>query len=185
MYKIVDMSHILIKEYLTRNNNKKLTIIDATSGMGNDSLFIGKNLNAKSKLYCFDIQIEAIINTNQLLLNNNIQNTTLFLDSHENINIQNIDLVIFNLGYLPTKDKSITTKTSSTINTINKLLINNPNVTLIIVVYPGHEEGLKESVEIEKLVLNLEANKYLVSKYQNYNQLNAPYIITISKKGSM
>ena len=120
MYKIVDMSHILIKEYLNRNNNKKLTIIDATSGMGNDSLFIGKHLNDKSKLYCYDIQVEAIINTNQLLLNNNIQNTTLFLDSHENINIKNIDLVIFNLGYLPTKDKSITTKTSSTINTINK-----------------------------------------------------------------
>lgn len=185
MYKIVEMSHILIKEYLSRNYHKKLTLVDATSGMGNDSLFISKLLNKKSKLYCYDIQVDAIINTNQLLLNNNINNVTLFLDSHENITIKNIDLVIFNLGYLPTKDKKITTTSLVTLNTVNKLLNNNPNITIILVVYPGHEEGLKESVLLEDFVLNLEANKYLVSKYQNYNQNKSPYILTISKKGSI
>ena len=185
MFKIVQMSHILIKEFLKAHQNKKLTLIDATSGMGNDSLFIAQNLNNQSRLYCYDIQSEAIVTTNQLLLKNNINNVTLFLDSHENIKINNVDLIIFNLGYLPTKDKNITTNAIVTLNTIKKLLLNNPNITVIIVVYPGHEEGLKESILLEDYVLNLEANKYLVSKYQNYNQNKSPYILTISKKGSI
>lgn len=182
MYKIVEMSHILIKEYLTRNINKKLTIIDATTGMGNDTLFISQNMNNKSKLYGYDIQTTAILNTLDLLNKNSIQNITLFLDSHENINIPHIDLALFNLGYLPTQSKAITTKAITTLNTVKMLLSNNKSITIILVIYPGHEEGLVESNLLEDYVKTLPNNKYLISKYQNYNQLNSPYILTISNK---
>lgn len=182
MYKIVEMSHILIKEYLTRNKFKKLTIIDSTIGMGNDTLFISQNINNKSKLYGYDIQPTAILNTLELLNKNNINNVTLFLDSHENINIKNIDLVIFNLGYLPTQNKQITTIGEITLKTVQKLLNNNKTITIILVIYPGHQEGLIESNLLEEYIKTLPSNKYLVSKYQNYNQLNSPYILTISNK---
>ena len=81
MFKIVQMSHILIKEFLKAHQNKELTLIDATSGMGNDSLFIAQNLNNQSRLYCYDIQSEAIVTTNQLLLKNNIQRQYVALSS--------------------------------------------------------------------------------------------------------
>ena len=58
---------------------------------------------------------------------------------------------------------------------------NKEDYLIIIVLYPGHENGLIESQIIDDFCYHLPSNFYLVSKYQNYNRLNAPYIITISK----
>ena len=54
MFKIVEFSHILINEFYLRNKDKELTFIDATCGMGNDSLFMANLLNNNGKLVCYD-----------------------------------------------------------------------------------------------------------------------------------
>ena len=55
------------------------------------------------------------------------------------------------------------------------------NLLIIICIYPGHNEGKLEAKYIDEYVLNLPSNKYLITKYQNYNRVLSPYIITISK----
>ena len=57
----------------------------------------------------------------------------------------------------------------------------NKDMMIILVIYPGHDEGLLESNLINDYVLSLPNNKYLISRYQNYNRPTAPYIITINK----
>ena len=52
---------------------------------------------------------------------------------------------------------------------------------IIIVLYPGHEEGKIESSMIDEYVKSLPSKDFLVCKYQNYNRPTSPYILTISK----
>ena len=95
-----------------------------------------------------------------------------------------IDLVIFNLGYLPSGDKTITTKSSSTKNALLNLIEKfetNKKMLILIVVYPGHIEGQKESLWLDEYLTNLDTS-FMCSKYQPLNQKNAPYILTIEKK---
>ena len=184
MFKIVEFSHLLIKEFYERNNKKDLTFIDATCGMGNDSLYMASLLNNKGKIVCYDIQEIAISKTKELLSSNNYNNVTYHLLSHEDFIEKKADLIIYNLGYLPTCDKSITTNSTSTLKSIKcglDITSDNDDYLIIIVVYPGHFEGKIESDLVDEFVFNLPGNKYLVSKYMNYNRPTSPYILTISK----
>ena len=185
MFKIVEYSHLLIKEYYKKYKHDNMTFIDATCGRGNDTIFMANILQKNGHVYSYDIQKIAIDYTKELLNEQKITNVTLKHQSHENIDEISIDLVIFNLGYLPNGDKSITTNKDTTLKSIKKmvtLMELNPNMMIILVIYPGHSEGLEESNIINNYVLSLPSNKYLISRYQNYNRPSAPYIITINKE---
>lgn len=183
MYKIVEFSHLLITEFYKKNNDRALTFIDATCGMGNDSLHLAKTLNNNGEIIVYDIQDVAIYETKKLLEKNKYFNVLYKHQSHETL-CEEFDLIIYNLGYLPNHDKSITTKATSTLESIKKAITlcdNKDEYLIIIVLYPGHIEGKKESLIVDEFCFNLPSNKYLVSKYQNYNRITSPYIITISK----
>ncbi len=184
MFKIVEFSHLIIKEYIENCNLSFIRCLDATCGMGNDTIFIANLLKEKGHVDSYDIQSIAIETTKEKLEKLNISNVTLYHQSHEFIDASLYDLAIFNLGYLPTCDKTITTKKETTMIAVEKLIneINtNPNLLIIICLYPGHKEGKIESDFIDKYVYNLDSKKYLVCKYLNYNRPSSPYIITISK----
>lgn len=184
MFKIVEFSHLLIKEYYERYKHSNMTFIDATCGRGNDTIYMARLLENSGIVYSYDIQNIAIEYTKQELLKQNITNVILKLESHENISEIDIDLIIYNLGYLPNGDKTITTKATTTIASLKKVLTLmelNPKMLIILVIYPGHDEGSKESITIDNFVKDLPSTEYLVTKYLNYNRPKSPYVITISK----
>jgi len=184
MYKIVEFSHLLITDYYNRFKHDNMVFVDATCGRGSDTIFMAKLLKENGKVYSYDIQEEAINYTSKVLKENKIENVVLYLESHEAIKELTLDLVIYNLGYLPNGDKSITTNHVTTLKSIELVLSRmwmNPNMLIIIVLYPGHEEGLIESQIIDNFAYNLDSKKYLVCKYLNYNRPTSPYIITISE----
>lgn len=184
MFKIVEFSHLLITEYFKKYKHQNMTFVDATCGRGNDTLFMAQLLKDSGHIYSYDIQQLAIDYTQDVLFKNNINNVTLYCESHEFIKEIDIDLIIYNLGYLPNGDKTITTKAESTIASLKKMITLmelNPKMLIILVIYPGHSEGSIESKLIDSYVKSLANNVYLVTKYQNYNRLSSPYIITISK----
>lgn len=184
MFKIVEFSHLLITEYFNKYKHQNMTFIDATCGRGCDTLFMANLLKDIGHVYSYDIQQLALDFTSDILSKNNIDNVTLYHESHEFIKEVDIDLVIYNLGYLPNGDKSITTKADSTMLSLKKMITLmelNPQMLIILVIYPGHSEGSKESELIDNYVKSLSNRIYLVTKYQNYNRLSSPYIITINK----
>lgn len=184
MFKIVEFSHLIIKEYINNSNLSFIRCLDATCGMGNDTIYLANLLKEKGHVDSYDIQEIAINITKEKLNNLNFKNVTLYHKSHEYIDASLYDLAIFNLGYLPNTDKSITTKKETTMIAIEKLVSeinNNPNLLIIICLYPGHTEGKLESDFIDNYTINLSSKKYLVTKYLNYNRPTSPYIITISK----
>ncbi len=157
-------------------------VIDATIGNGYDTLYLS-NIVTNGHVFGFDIQKHAICNTKEKLINNNY---TLYQSSHENmVDILNnyvgkISLILFNLGYLPGGNKKITTKSNSTIKAINSSLklLNNKGF-ILVVVYPGHPEGLIESNKLLNYIKNIPNE---VNIYRNVENTKAPYLIEIKKE---
>ena len=111
----------------------------------------------------------------------------LFLSSHENVNTlikEKVKAFIFNLGYLPSGDKTITTHYESTIKAINNSLeILDEKGVIVIVVYPGHESGKIEDIKLNEYVSLLPQKLYDVVSYRFINQINnPPYVIVIERK---
>ncbi len=79
--KILDFSHQLLKDCIKEGE----TVVDATCGNGNDTLFLSKLVGKTGQVYAFDIQEQAITQTKQLLEENKQVNVTLILDSHANM----------------------------------------------------------------------------------------------------
>ena len=155
--------------------------VDMTVGNGNDTLFIS-NIVKNGFVYGLDIQKEAINNTKKLLDKNNITNYKLINDSHENIDKyikEKISLILFNLGYLPNGDKSITTKKESTIKALSKSIniLNNKGIILIVIY--SHKEGKEEEKEIRNYLKN---NNIKYNEYHNTDNKIAPYLIEIRKE---
>ena len=156
-------------------------VVDATCGNGNDTLIL---CNLSKKVFTFDIQKDAINNTDKLLKYNNKNNYELINDSHEYIDkylkeyIGKISLITFNLGYLPNGNKSIMTNYKSTLNAIkNGLTLLNKKGIILVTCYP-HKEGKKES----NTILNYLKNNNIEFKiYKNTDNINAPFLIEIKK----
>jgi len=139
------MNGKILKEVIDKNS----IVVDATCGNGNDTLFLAQS--AAKKVYAFDIQQQAIDSTLKLLQTNNcLEKCEVILDSHSNFDnyiSEPIKAVVFNLGYLPNADHTITTLADTTLLAIDKFLTNlEINGRIVIVVYWGHEimtEALK------------------------------------------
>ena len=176
--RIIPFSHKKLLEVVDKNS----IVVDATCGNGNDTLFLCSNVKY---VYGFDIQKEALQNTKTLLDFNNKSNYELILDGHENIKKyihQPIDAVIFNLGYLPSFDKTITTMSDTTLTAISDSLdLIKVNGLVIITIYTGHENGLNESVDVYNYAKTLNSKFFNVLKYEFINKVKSPYIIIIEK----
>jgi ubiquinone/menaquinone biosynthesis C-methylase UbiE len=184
MYRMLEFSHQLIKDYYESRPKKDLVYVDATLGRGKDTLFMAKLLKDTGKVFSYDIQSEAISSTKKLLEQENIHNVYLKQKSHEFIE-EIPDLVIYNLGYLPDSNKEITTMAKSTLSSVKQMVAEMSIVSsllLILVIYPGHPEGKLESEALEDFVKNLPIEKYYVTKFQNMNATNSPYVITIQNQ---
>lgn len=152
--------------------------VDFTMGNGYDTEFL---MTHCEKVYAFDIQEIALKKTRERI--NDSKDVHLILDSHENVDLylQTFDIGIFNLGYLPLASHHIKTNLKSTSQAIQKA-IHMMNTALLIVVYPGHDEGLKESLWINDYVSSLDTHQYNVSCFQMLNKEKSPYVIEIEKR---
>ena len=171
-------------EFFMLNYVKDVKIaVDMTVGNGFDSKNILEALQPE-KLYCFDIQQEALENSKKLL--NQYSNYELILENHKNFDKfvkENIDFAIYNLGYLPKGDKYITTNAVEVEESLNKLLKKlNSKGTIFITFYIGHLSGQMESLELSKYLESLNQKEYTILKFTFENQKNnPPYVVMIQK----
>lgn len=177
MDKIIPFAHKLLAE--VANNG---VCIDMTAGNGNDTLMLAE---LASKVYAFDIQEVAVKNTKEKTIGKD--NVVIIKDSHDNVlNYVNekVNGVIYNLGYLPCGDKSITTNYETTISSLKKVLtMLNVHGRVVIVCYPGCSSGKKESDELDVFLSSLSQKEYSVIVYKFINQINnPPFIYAIERE---
>jgi len=170
-----------VKQICQNNLTKTDYAIDMTIGNGFDTLFLA---NLAQKVFGFDIQKQAILNTTKLLDENNLKNYQLFLKSHESVNItlqeyqQKIKLILFNLGYLPKSDKTIMTNQKTTLNALKNCFPLLTKDGLILIVFYPHEEGKKE---YQTVINYLKDKKIPCTEYHNTQNANAPFLLSIKK----
>ncbi|MEG1503683.1 MAG: class I SAM-dependent methyltransferase [Enterococcus sp.] len=179
-------SHQLLKEVVIEGDH----VIDATMGNGNDTLFLTELVGKSGQVYAFDIQEQALKNT-QTRLAAADQQATLFLAGHETIDEkisidQPIKAAIFNLGYLPKSDKQIITLPETTKQAMGAILKRlTVGGRMIVVIYYGHAGGETEKNEVLDFCQALPQEAYNVLSYQFINQKNTPPILLcVEKKNS-
>ncbi|GEP20307.1 tRNA (mnm(5)s(2)U34)-methyltransferase [Pediococcus argentinicus] len=176
-------SHTLLKEVVHADD----IVIDATMGNGHDTKFLAELVGLNGTVYSFDIQKLALMNTTELLNQNNLTDRVkLIQDSHANIDhyvTETITGAIFNLGYLPGGDKTEITHASSTLTAIESCLeLLKSNGRVILVCYYGHPGGKDELAQVQQFTSNLDQHQYQVLEYQFTNQIHHPPILIAIEK---
>ena len=178
-------SHTLLKNTISQGD----IVVDATVGNGSDTVLLAKLVGPNGKVYGFDVQKKAIETTKEKLIYTNLhQQVELYQQGHETLG-EIIDPktpvsgAIFNLGYLPKSDKSIITRSSTTLKAISTLLpLLRKGALLIIVVYYGHEGGEEEKDAVLEYVSQLPQKEYSTLKYGFINQKNhPPFLLAVEK----
>lgn len=161
--------------------------VDCTMGNGNDTAFLCRLVGVNGKVYAFDIQEEALINTSKKLQSLNfLERVELIFDGHQNIDkyVQEyVKLAIFNLGYLPKGNHEITTRKETTIQAVQKCLkLLEPNGIILLIIYPGHENGRIEKEALDSFTSQINQKEYNVANLLLTNQINnPPELICIEK----
>ncbi|MGO1580033.1 MAG: class I SAM-dependent methyltransferase [Peptoniphilaceae bacterium] len=171
----------VVEEVLDSLDLKNSICLDATCGRGYDSLNLIKRMREHSLLYCCDIQKEAIESTKKLLEEEGYYNFITFEVSHDKVFKKidkNLDLIIYNLGYLPKSNKKIITRAKTTVDSISLGLGKlNSNGVIIVVSYLGHEGSYEERDSLEKFLRNLDQKYFKVEKREFFNQINDPPVV--------
>ena len=166
--------HRWILEVLPEN----AVCVDATMGNGNDTLFLAEHAK---KVYAFDIQSDALKNSQQKC--KDYHNIEYFLKSHaemDEVISEEVDLVVFNLGYLPKGDESITSKAESSMLAIKKALqLCNTHGSVLIAFYIGHPEGLKEYQTFMNAQNEFKAE--VVRTYTYIDRKDAPILVHLKR----
>ena len=178
MKKPLEMAHDFLAQVITQED----IVVDATMGNGHDTLFLAK---LAKQVYAFDIQEQALKQTSQRLQEAGFINVKLILQGHETVDqfVKEVKAAIFNLGYLPSADKSIITKPQTTIESLDKLcqmLVKGGRIAIMI--YYGHEGGDIERDAVMDFVSQLPQQEYTATIYRTLNQINnPPFLVMIEK----
>lgn len=175
------------KEFILRHLKAGDVCADFTMGNGHDTEFLSKTVGENGKVYAFDIQKAAVESTEKNLKAAGCpENYVLINDSHHNLKkyiTEPIKAGMFNLGYLPGGDKSITTMRETTLPAISDAIdMLGKDACLNIAVYPGHKEGELEGEEICEMLSKLSRYKLCVTKVKILNSPTSPYFIFVETK---
>lgn len=182
LVKSLDFTHMVVGRFVKPGD----TVIDATSGNGQDTLFLAKLVGERGRVFAFDIQERAIRNTAELLQQQGLfSQVQLIRDGHEYIQEyvkKEVSAVMFNLGYLPGSDHSIVTRPETTIKGVKAALaMLSSGGVITLVVYTGHLGGQEEWHSLEGYVKSLDKKTYRVLLYQFLNTKNSPFLIAVEK----
>jgi len=139
-------------------------VLDATSGNGHDTLFLAQQLGPEGHVFAVDIQASAIQATfNNLETAGLLERVTLIQGDHgkldklmEDCPNPGMDLICFNLGYLPGGDHERITSAENTIMALKgSLKLLNPSGRLSVIAYRGHPGGMKEAQSVEAFFKSL------------------------------
>ena len=178
MKRPLEMAHDFLAQVITKDD----VVVDATMGNGHDTLFLAK---LAKQVYAFDIQEQALEKTSQRLKEAGLTNVELLLRGHETVDqfVTEVKAAIFNLGYLPSADKSIITQPQTTIEALDKLcqmLVKGGRIAIMI--YYGHEGGDIERDAVMDFVSQLPQQEYTATIYRTLNQINnPPFLVMIEK----
>ena len=177
-YQITEWCANLIRQHVKEGD----LCIDATMGNGNDTLLLSQLCGNTGHVLAFDIQEIALSHTKALLEKENAaHNYELHLDSHVNmekyVKPMSVSCIVFNFGYLPGGDHTLSTKAPASIQALtSSLTLLKKEGILMLCIYSGGDSGFEERDALLKWLKELDPKKYLVIRTDYYNRPNNPPI---------
>ncbi|MCI5072358.1 class I SAM-dependent methyltransferase [bacterium] len=158
--------------------------IDATCGNGHDTAFLLKNTQAQGHVFAFDVQQQAILTTQKKCAHDlNKKQLSFFQASHSKMTAfipkrfyKKIDLIMFNLGYLPgSQNKTICTQEKTTLLALDQCSqLLKPGGIVSVLAYPGHRQGKEEKESIESWIN--QQTLYIYTEHHDIKKNNAPIL---------
>lgn len=181
MKKVVEIAHDIILRAHVHG-----TVADFTLGAGYDCEML-MGIDEVDRVYAFEIQSQAIQDAKAYLQGKKGFDKVIFLPiGHEQAKVyiqEPICAGIFNFGYYPKGDPTITTTVGTSREGVKAALdCLQVGGLLILVCYPGHEEGMRESLYFDDWIQQLPSKRYDCVRIQMSNKKNCPYIHVIEKK---
>ena len=177
----------LQKHFILTHLKEGDVAVDFTMGNGHDTEFLSKTVGENGHVYAFDVQEMALASTKKHLSEAGCpENYTLILDSHHNVK-KYVDTKIkagmFNLGYLPGSDKSVTTMRETTLPAIEAAIdLMDRDAIILVAVYPGHAEGEAEGKMICEYLASLSRYKVCATRINILNSPTSHFFIIIENK---
>lgn len=160
--------------------------IDATCGNGHDAVFLA---SLGVKLYALDIQKEALDEARRKMEAMGVSSrVSLIKGCHsrfpEEIAPGSVKLIVYNLGYLPGGDKSVTTEVPTTLKSVQRAAeLLTPGGVISITCYPGHPEGKNEEEQLLLFAQALDPKRWSCCRHQWVNRKNSPSLLLIQRSG--
>jgi glycine/D-amino acid oxidase-like deaminating enzyme len=157
---LTKLAHTIVRRAIRGGD----TVIDATAGNGNDTLFLALSVGASGQVIAIDLQAAALQSTQASMEANGIQGVQLLQADHgETLSrlageSMQVKAVMFNLGYLPGGEKDRTTSPRSTVQAIKAgLRLLSAGGVMTVIAYRGHPGGKEETHAVEEVARQQEA----------------------------
>ena len=184
--RLTTVAHEIIRASVSAGDSA----IDATAGNGNDTLLLARCTGPRGKVYAFDIQDSAIERATERLSEIKADNVSLLKRDHvemfKAIPPQlhgKISAVMFNLGYLPGGDLSVTTESNASVKAIDiALQLLKTTGVCSILCYRGHRGGTEETQAVEHFLRALAEHAYSVEQHISQNNtVDGPVLYIVRK----
>ena len=181
-------ARFLATDILERAVSPGDTVIDATMGNGRDTLALCRLVGEEGRVYAFDVQPSAVENTRQRLAEAGLlKRARLFCMGHEHLAGQvrgPVSAAVFNLGWLPGGDHSVTTRWETTKAAVEAALgLLKGGGVLVICAYPGHPEGDRERAALTAYLAALRPQDFNVLHHRFLNASpGAPECFAVQKQ---
>ncbi|WP_035067656.1 tRNA (mnm(5)s(2)U34)-methyltransferase [Nitratidesulfovibrio termitidis] len=174
--------------------------VDGTAGNGHDTLFLARLVGSRGLVHAFDVQPRALARTAERLAEAGLEErVVLHGRGHEELAAAlaaplseslseslsvstdgaawppRIMAAMFNLGFLPGSDRSVTTRSETTLTALEALLpLMVPGGVISLHVYAGHPGGADEAAALEERFATLDWNCWRVARYEFANKPRNP-----------
>ena len=180
----------LVHSWLKDHVHSGDSVLDATCGNGHDTVLLAELCGAAGQVLALDVQSAAVEATRNRLEERALGDRVhLIQQSHADLedildNEPMLSCAVFNLGYLPGSDKTVTTQVPSTLRAHQALMSRMaPGGVIFTTVYVGHEGGREEADALISWAQGLDRKRWSVARHEWINQdANPPFILIIQKR---
>lgn len=174
---------------LQKQQNPWPLVLDATAGNGNDTEFLAQAVEENGLVLAFDVQESALAKTAARLRAAGLsQRVRLVQESHERLASfvqpgQKVLASMFNLGFLPGSDSTVTTQKESSLTALAQLEeLTRQSGIISVHCYLGHAGGLEEGRAIENWMSQLPWSEWRVARYEFCNKAANQEILFLAQK---
>jgi len=178
-----DLLHTILRGEISEGD----LAIDATAGNGHDTLFLAREVGRTGKVIAFDIQAAAIEATRNRMDSEGFSGRVI-LHGESHVELArfaapgSVKVIIFNLGYLPGADRSISTNKVETLEALDAAsALLKPGGILAVICYPGHPEGAEEAEAVESFFHSLPNHR--VARYSLVATRSAAPFLLLARNG--